>query len=203
MFFKAVFLALLAGNVLCQQQVLHLPVMADPKKQVITPELSEFVEKIMKGGNVPGLTLGVVHPDGTIELGAFGRKTEDDDEMTVDTLFDIASCSKAFLASSLGILIDDFAQGRNQTPLPPGVHKLDWHTKLAHLFPDDWELMDKWASEKITLRDALSHQTGLPRHDFSYHPTDKPVDVIRRMRYLRPAFELRQRYHYNNQVRSQ
>ncbi|EKM60484.1 uncharacterized protein PHACADRAFT_167829 [Phanerochaete carnosa HHB-10118-sp] len=186
---KAVCLALLASNALCQQRALNQwPVVANPEKQVITSELSEFVEKIMKDGNVPGLTLGVVHSNGTVELGAFGRKTEDGDEMTVDTLYNIASCSKAFLASSMGIPIDDFVQGRNQTPLPPG---------LTDLFPGDWELMDKWASEKATLRDALSHQTGL--HDFSYHPTDKPVDVTRRTRRLRPTFELRQRYHYNNQ----
>ena len=38
------------------------------------------------------------------------------------------------------------------------------------------------------------------RHDLTYQPTDTPLDVIRRQRKLRTAFELRQRFHYNNQA---
>lgn len=79
-------------------------------------------------------------------------------------MYQIASCSKAFLSATVGILIDDFAQGRNQTALPPGVHTLDWDTKLIDLLLDDWKLMDDWASKKATLRDVLSHQSGLPRY---------------------------------------
>lgn len=80
--------------------------------------------------------------------------------------------------------------------------------------------MDEWATSRATIRDVLSHQSGLPRyvsftsvgpvylmtlitlsrHDMSYTWTDTLVDVVQKMRFLRPAFELRQRYHYNNQV---
>ena len=78
-------------------------------------------------------------------------------------MFDLASCSKAFLASSVGILIDDFAQGRNVTPLPEGVTTFDWQTKLIDLLPGEWELEDEWASKKANVRDALTHVTGMPR----------------------------------------
>lgn len=78
-------------------------------------------------------------------------------------MFGIASCSKAFLASSFGILIDDFAQGRNVTPLPEGVTTLDWRTKVKDVLPDDWELQDKWTTEKADFRDLFSHQSGFPR----------------------------------------
>jgi hypothetical protein len=37
-------------------------------------------------------------------------------------------------------------------------------------------------------------------HDFAYMPSDLPVDLIRKMRHLRPSFELREKYQYNNQV---
>ena len=81
----AVVLALLlTSHALCQQQVLSRPGKITSHKQVITPELSELVEALLRDGNVPGMTLGAVHPNGTIELGAFGRKAEDDDKMTVD-----------------------------------------------------------------------------------------------------------------------
>lgn len=65
----------------------------------------------------------------------------------------------------MGILIDDFANGRNTTALPDGLHELTWNTKLNELLPGEWKLTDQWASEKTALKDALSHVSGLPRYD--------------------------------------
>ncbi|KAI0944294.1 hypothetical protein AcW1_002041 [Taiwanofungus camphoratus] len=115
-------------------------------------------------------------------------------------LFGLASCSKAFLASAVGLLIDDFAQGRNVTPLPPGISRLDWSTKVADLLPDDWALADAWANKKASLRDVLGHVSGVPRHDYSYGPGDSLKDVVRRLQALRPAYELREKWSYNNQM---
>src|SRR5258708_17909191 len=89
--------------------------------------------------------------DGTIMLHA------------LSTLFDIASCSKAFLSASLGIVIDDFAHGRNTIHLPSGLSNLTWKTKLADILPNDWQLMDPWASQKASLIDILSHVSGVAR----------------------------------------
>jgi hypothetical protein len=71
--------------------------------------------------------------------------------------------SKAFTAASLGLMIDDFAHGRNVTPLPDGLATLTWDTKLNDLLPDDWQLMDQSASEHARIRDILSHMSGLLR----------------------------------------
>lgn len=60
--------------------------------------------------------------------------------------------------------MDDFAHGQNNTPLPPGLTRFDWYTKVADILPGDWKLMGEWASEKATIRDILSHQSGLPRY---------------------------------------
>jgi CubicO group peptidase (beta-lactamase class C family) len=73
----------------------------------------------------------------------------------------MASVSKAFCATALGILIDDFANGKNATALSPGLTETTWHTRLKDLLPD-WQLMDEWASEKANLRDILSHVSGVP-----------------------------------------
>lgn len=62
--------------------------------------------------------------------------------------------------------MDDYAHGRNKTPLPPGLTRFDWYTKVKDILPDDWKLMDEWATEKATVRDVLSHQSGLPRYIF-------------------------------------
>ena len=59
--------------------------------------------------------------------------------------------------------MDDYASGANSTPLPRGLESLGWKTKIADLLPDDWRLMDSYASAKVDVIDALSHVTGLPR----------------------------------------
>ena len=78
----------------------------------------------------------------------------------------IGSCSKAFLASAIGILIDDFANGRNVTALPDGLGSFNWDTKLQALFPGDsiWKLEDEWSTERANIRDLLSMVTGLTRY---------------------------------------
>lgn len=67
------------------------------------------------------------------------------------------------MATSLGLLMDDYANGRNVTPLPRSVAQFDWDTKVRDLLPDDWKLEDEWASEKTNIRDMLGHVTGMPR----------------------------------------
>ncbi|KAF7328948.1 Beta-lactamase domain-containing protein [Mycena venus] len=52
----------------------------------------------------------------------------------------------------------------------------------------------------VTSEDLLSHVTGLPGHDASYSPYDSPQDIVLRMKHLRAAYELRERYEYNNQM---
>jgi CubicO group peptidase (beta-lactamase class C family) len=81
----------------------------------------------------------------------------------LQTLFCIGSSSKAFTASAIGILIDDFASGRNTTPLPPGLNSFDWNTKVKDILPGQWGLKDEWASEKANIRDILGHVSGLAR----------------------------------------
>ena len=41
---------------------------------------------------------------------------------------------------------------------------------------------------------------NMHRHDFSYGPDDSTSEVLLRMRHLRPAYELREKHHYNNQA---
>ena len=78
----------------------------------------------------------------------------------------IAGCSKAFLTAAMGILLDDFACGRKA--LPEGLTRVDWDTPAAKLLPDgEWQLHPEFGimSERITLRDMLSHRTGLHRYN--------------------------------------
>ncbi|KAL5529636.1 hypothetical protein ACEPAG_5621 [Sanghuangporus baumii] len=168
--------------------------------KVLNSKFSGYVDHLMDLWTVKGISMAIVRPDGNVEFGAWGNKTEDGEPMTPETLFGIASCSKAFLSTSLGILIDDYAYGKNTTPLPDGLRKLDWDTKIQHVLPGEWQLQDEWTTEKANFKDILSHTSGLPRHDSSYKPSDSSVDIVHRLRFLRPAHELRQKFSYNNQM---
>ena len=76
----------------------------------------------------------------------------------------LGSCSKAFLSASLGILIQDFADGKNKSALPKNVEKFNWDTKMRDLLPDEWMTEDPWTAEKASLKYLFSHVTaaGLP-----------------------------------------
>ncbi|KAH8991095.1 beta-lactamase/transpeptidase-like protein [Lactarius hatsudake] len=169
----------------------------DVLEPVLTPDLTDIVQEIIDTHQIPGLALAIVRKNGHSEFGTWGKKSEDGSRVTEDffqTLFNIASCSKAFVAASLGILIEEFAQGRNTTQLPIGLSTLSWQTKLADILPGDWELSDPWASEKANLIDILSHVSACKRN----HST---LNVTRNLRNLRPSYELREKLSYNNQVR--
>ncbi|KAH7890288.1 beta-lactamase/transpeptidase-like protein [Phlebopus sp. FC_14] len=171
---------------------------SDHATSVITPALSAYIDETRAAWNITGLSVAVVSKHGPPEFHTWGYRTEDGDEMTSDTLFHMASVSKAFCATALGLLIDDFAKGKNVTALPSELTEITWRTKVKDLLPGEWQLMDEWASERADLRDILSHVSGVPRHDYSYGPYDTARDAIIRLKYLRPAFELREQWSYNN-----
>jgi hypothetical protein len=78
------------------------------------------------------------------------------------TGLNLASCSKEFKTSALGILMNDYAHDGNVTPLPKDVHTFVLQTNVQDILPGDWQLMVERASRKATFRDILSHQSGLP-----------------------------------------
>ncbi|KAK7028283.1 beta-lactamase domain-containing protein [Favolaschia claudopus] len=169
--------------------------------KVVDADLSSFIQNELQTNNVTGLSLTIVLPNGGgVEYAAWGDRTETGDPVTEETIMHLGSCSKAFLSASLGILMQDFADGKNQTALPPSVRKFDWDTKVRDLLPDEWMTEDPFGTEKATLKDLLAHRTGLPAHDGSYSPSDTPHNVVTKMRHLRAAYEFRERYEYNNQM---
>jgi hypothetical protein len=60
-------------------------------------------------------------------------------------------------------------------------------------------LEDEHATSHTTIEDALSHRSGLPRHDLIYgQPGDTPSSVVRRIRYLAMTYQPRTVYQYCN-----
>ncbi|KAH9886905.1 beta-lactamase/transpeptidase-like protein [Cubamyces lactineus] len=174
------------------------------REPIISPDISDIARKYMREGKVPGLSAGVVRlgvgiPD--VEFGSWGTMSEDGADVTADTLYNIGSCSKAFLSTTMAMLMEDFRTEQNKTPLPPGISEFNWNTKLSELLPtEDWLLDNEWATKEANMGDIMSHVSGLPRHDFAWFAEDSPLDIVRRLRHLKTTNSLRLRWEYNNQM---
>lgn len=147
--------------------------------------LDAYIEQAMRDWEVPGLAIAIVHGDsvvfargyGVTELGA----SEPVDE---NTLFAIASTTKAMTAAALAMLVDD--------------GKLGWDDPVARHLPA-FVLADPYVTRELKVRDLLTHRVGVARHDNLWiaAPFDR-AEVLRRARHLEPVDGFRDRYGYNN-----
>ena len=147
--------------------------------------LDPFVDGVLAEWKVPGMAVAVVKGGEVIHIRGYGfRDLEARKPVTPKTLFAIGSISKSFAATGLGILVD---QG-----------KLTWDAPVRDFLPE-FRLKDKFASETATVRDLLSHRTGLPRHDSLWYASGLGRrQILERLRYLEPSKELRAGWQYNN-----
>ncbi|TFY68039.1 hypothetical protein EVJ58_g1251 [Rhodofomes roseus] len=170
----------------------------------ITPEIDTYARKVLEAEGVPGLSIAAVRLSEAGEVQtdwtAWGRMTEDGEPATADTLYNIGSCSKAFLVTALGLLMEDYALGRNVTALPRGMEQFNWETKIREMFDTQSPLIfaDPWARSQASLLDVLSHMSGIGSQEFVYSDMDSPTSVLQRVEHLRPAYELRERFSYTN-----
>ena len=136
-------------------------------------------------GKVPGVALAVVQ-DGKVALTrAYGqRDVEADLPVTPATQFVICSITKSFTATSIALL---HHEGR-----------LDW-TKPVRDYMPEFRLNDAVATERVTVRDLLCHQSGLPRHDWVHFAGDRaPSEMLGVMRHLELSRDIRAAWQYNN-----
>jgi CubicO group peptidase (beta-lactamase class C family) len=76
---------------------------------------------------------------------------------------------------------------------------VQWTTPISKLIREDFVLENEYWTEHITIEDALSHRTGMARHDLSYGGTGAvPRDIVRSLRYLPLTWEPRTEWHYCN-----
>ena len=101
----------------------------------------------------------------------------------------MGSTTKAFTAAAMSLLVDD---NENYT-------NVQWTTPISDLIKEDFVLEDDYLTRHVTLQDALSHRTGMPRHDISYGQDGTTTrDMVRSMRYLPLTKPLRMTFQYCN-----
>jgi CubicO group peptidase (beta-lactamase class C family) len=149
--------------------------------------LDEPIRKMQAAWGVPGVSVAVVKDDRIVYGRGFGVRTigkpEPVDEHSV---FAIGSCTKAFTATGIGMLVQE---GR-----------LSWEDPVIQHLPG-FKLFDPFATREIRVRDLLCHRCGLATFsgDFmGYGSRYTRQEVMERIRFIPPAFQLRAGFGYSN-----
>lgn len=156
--------------------------------QVDTNKIDEVIKASMARFDVPGMAVAIVENDKVIFAKGFGVTNLDTNKkVNKDTLFGIASNTKAFTTAALAKLVDE--------------GKLSWDDRVIDHLPE-FRLYDSYVTREMRIRDLLSHRSGLGlgQGDLMIWPsTDKSVDeILAGLQYLKPASSFRSKYAYNN-----
>ena len=144
-----------------------------------------YMEQVLKDWNAPGIGVGIVVGDKLIFAKGYGyRDYEKKLPFTPTTLFQIASNSKLFTAVAAGMLVEE--------------GKLTWDKPIHDSVPTI-EFYNDQLNSNVTLRDMLSHRTGVTRHDLIWLRSPFTRDeLFEKLKYLEPQEPLRTTFLYNN-----
>ena len=152
-------------------------------------QIDSIFLKAMKVFNVPGMSVAIVKDGKVSYIKGYGlRSIATRQPVDENTLFGIASNSKAFTTAAIGILVND--------------GKLKWNDKVTDYIPE-FRIFSSYETENFTITDLLSHRSGLGLNegDLIHNPdsTDFTInDIIHNLRYLKPVSSFRSTYAYDN-----
>lgn len=167
--------------------LLLLSQICSAQTKVDLKKLEDYIENARVSLNIPGLAIAIVKNDSVVLCKGFGiRELGKTEEVDCNTNFAIASLSKAFTATSLGMLKD---QG-----------KISWDDYATDYIPA-FRLKDPLATQELRVRDLLCHRSGLVTFagDLIWFGTShSKKEVLRRARYLEPKYSFRSQFGYSN-----
>jgi len=167
---------------------LVLAALALPVRAQAPPDLDAFVASVMKTFDVPGVGLAIVKDGQTVAARGYGvRRLGEPALVGEHTLFGIASNTKVFTATALGLLVEE--------------GQVEWDAPVVRYLP--WfQMWDPWVTRQITVRDLLVHRSGLGlgAGDLLWWPpsTYQRREIARRLRLIQPATSFRSAYAYDN-----
>ncbi|XP_064609424.1 uncharacterized protein LOC135473503 [Liolophura sinensis] len=145
--------------------------------------------------DTPGLVVSVVREGETFSR-AYGKAdVRNNISTSTDSIFCLASLTKAFTATLLaGLLPAEFPESRC-APAPFGTLGED-------ILGEEFHFVDDVRTELTTVKDLLSHRTGLIRGDLGiyggYPETVTRREMVHRLNHLEARFGFRDKLLYNN-----
>jgi CubicO group peptidase (beta-lactamase class C family) len=162
---------------------------AQPATRSAPPaDVDQWVARAMRTFDVPGLALAIVKDDTVVIAKGYGvRKLGEPTPVDARTLFGIASNTKAFTATALGLLVEE--------------GKIEWDAPVVRYLPA-FAMWDPFVTRELTVRDLLVHRSGLGlgAGDLLWWPesTYDRKEIARRLRFIQPATSFRTAYAYDN-----
>ena len=157
--------------------------------QISEKQIDELVEKTLTTFNVPGIAVSIVKDGKVIHSKGYGVKSIlTNEKVNENTLFGIASNSKAFTTTAISMLIEE--------------GKMKWDDKVISYLPN-FKMYNDYVTKEFTVRDLVTHRSGLGlgAGDLMIWPDGsnfKPKDVIENLQYLKPVSAFRTKYDYDN-----
>jgi CubicO group peptidase (beta-lactamase class C family) len=148
--------------------------------------LDKKINELMSQHEAVGLAVAVVKNNKVIYSKGFGYRNLDKKlPVNENTIFHIASMSKAFTGSLLGIL--------------EGENKLSLKDKPAEHIPN-FQFYNDEMNKLITIEDLLSHKSGIGSHGSSIvmFPEKDKLKTVQRLKYLKPQAEIKSSWVYSN-----
>ncbi len=144
-----------------------------------------YMAKTLKDWNAPGVGVGIVVNDKLVFAKGYGyRDYEKKLPFTPGTMSPIASNTKLFTAIAAGMLVEE--------------GKLTWDKPVRQSVPAIRFYNDQ-LNDTVTLRDMLSHRTGITRHDTIWYKSDfTRKQLFEKLVYLEPEQPIRETFLYNN-----
>lgn len=160
--------------------------------QVMTSsQIDSLVNLTMKTFDVPGIAVAVVKDGKVIHAKGYGvRSLKNNLPVDENTLFGIASNSKAFTSAALGMMVDE--------------GKIKWDDKVIDYIPE-FRMYDPYVTDAFTIRDLLTHRSGLGlgAGDLMFFPDGNKFtkeEMIKNIRYLKQVSGFRTQYDYDNNM---
>jgi CubicO group peptidase (beta-lactamase class C family) len=157
--------------------------------QITEKQIDEVAEKTLKAFNVPGIAVAVVKDGKIIHSKGYGVKSIlKNDKVDGNTLFGVASNSKAFTTAAIAMLVDK--------------GKMNWDDKVIKYLPN-FKMYNNYVTTEFTVRDLVTHRSGLGlgAGDLMIWPDGsnfKPKDIIENIQFLKPVSSFRTKYDYDN-----
>ena len=169
-----------------QQGEIEMPSFHRGQRIQDSETIESFIRKAMMRYEVPGAAVAIVQDGETFLAQGYGvRDITADAPVDADTVFQLASNTKSMTAFVAGTLVDHGLIG--------------WDTPVSQVLPE-LELQDMYATRFVTLRDLLSHRSGLPAFfgdTLGYLGYDRP-ELLRRLRFIAPGSSFREVAAYSN-----
>jgi CubicO group peptidase (beta-lactamase class C family) len=148
----------------------------------------DYIEKIRSTFNIPGCALGIVQNSRTYLKGYGTLNMNENLPVNENSIFGMASLTKAFASASLAILIDE--------------GKCSWDDLIISHLPN-FSVQDSYVTNKMTIKDMLCHRSGMPEGagDLLFWPTSEgrtTDDIFKALKNIKMNDKFRDSFNYNN-----